>query len=92
MGLAGGAAGLAFIGVGAVIDTIGLRAGLTVGFLATVPAAVIAYRALAGRKTADTPQLLIGAMCGCLSCSCITMPGSHRCSANCACPSLAATG
>jgi MFS family permease len=92
MGLAGGAAGLAFIGIGAVIDTVGLRAGLSVGFLASVPAAVIAYRALAGRKIADAPQLLIGAMCGCLSCSCITMPGTHRCSANCACPSLAATG
>jgi hypothetical protein len=84
MGLAGGAAGFAFIGIGAVIDNIGLRAGLSLGFLATIPAAIIAYRALAGHTTAE-PRLLIGAMCGCLSCSCVTVPGKHRCSENCAC-------
>ena len=59
MGLAGGAAGFAFIGIGAVIDTIGLRAGLSIGFLATLPAALIAYRALAGRETCE-PRVLIG--------------------------------
>ena len=84
MGLAGGAAGFAFIGIGAVIDNVGLRAGLSVGFLATIPAAIVAYRALTGHKTAE-PRLLIGAMCGCLSCSCVTVPGEHRCSENCAC-------
>jgi FSR family fosmidomycin resistance protein-like MFS transporter len=91
MGLAGGAAGLAFIAIGAVIDSVGLRAGLSLGFVATLPAALIAHRALADRTTADSPQLLIGAMCGCLSCSCVTVTDGHRCSEACACPTLAAT-
>jgi FSR family fosmidomycin resistance protein-like MFS transporter len=91
MGLAGGAAGLAFIAIGAVIDGMGLRAGLSLGFVATLPAALIAYRALTDRTTADSPQLLIGAMCGCLSCSCVTVSERHRCSEACACPTIAAT-
>jgi FSR family fosmidomycin resistance protein-like MFS transporter len=91
MGFAGGLAGFAFIAIGAVIDNVGLRAGLSVGFIATLPAAVIAYLALADRDTAETPRLLIGAMCGCLSCSCVTASGGHRCSEACACPRLATT-
>jgi FSR family fosmidomycin resistance protein-like MFS transporter len=91
MGLAGGAAGLAFIAIGAVIDSVGLRAGLSLGFVATLPAALIAFRALADREAADAPQLLIGAMCGCLSCSCVTVSEGHRCSEACACPQLIAT-
>jgi FSR family fosmidomycin resistance protein-like MFS transporter len=90
MGLAGGVAGFAFIGIGAAIDVVGLRAGLSIGFLATLPAALIAYRALAGRETSE-PRVLIGAMCGCLSCSCVTVPGSHRCSETCACDIAPAT-
>jgi FSR family fosmidomycin resistance protein-like MFS transporter len=91
MGFAGGLAGFAFIAIGAVIDNVGLRAGLSVGFIATLPAAVIAYLALADRDTAETPRLLIGAMCGCLSCSCVTASGGHHCSEACACPRLATT-
>ena len=42
MGLAGGAAGLAFVGIGALADAIGLRPALSAGFLASIPAAYIA--------------------------------------------------
>jgi FSR family fosmidomycin resistance protein-like MFS transporter len=89
MGLAGGAAGFAFIGIGALADAVGLRAGLTVGFLAVVPAAAIARRARARRPATDSPQLLLGAMCGCISCSCVSTPGGHRCTDSCACSELA---
>ena len=89
MGLAGGAAGIAFIGIGAAADALGLRAGLSLGFLAAVPAAVIARRALSGRTVAESPQLLVGAMCGCLSCTCVVTAETHRCSERCACPVLA---
>jgi FSR family fosmidomycin resistance protein-like MFS transporter len=81
MGLANGAAGLAFIGVGALADAAGLRIGLTVGFLAAVPAAVIARHALASLPTTE-PQLLIAALCGCVACGCAV--ADTRCDDNCA--------
>jgi FSR family fosmidomycin resistance protein-like MFS transporter len=70
MGLAGGAAGFAFIAIGALADAIGLKAALSVGFLASVPAALVARRALADRTKADSPRMLPGVTCSCLSCAC----------------------
>lgn len=86
MGLAGGAAGLAFIGIGAVADSVGLRTGLSIGFLAAVPAALIARQALADQPVAESPKLLLGAACGCLPCACAITATSHRCGESCACP------
>lgn len=86
MGLAGGAAGFAFVGIGAIADSVGLRTGLSIGFLATVPAALIARQFLADQPVADSPKLLVGAACGCLSCACAVSATLHRCGETCACP------
>jgi MFS transporter, FSR family, fosmidomycin resistance protein len=42
MGFAGGVAGLLYIGIGWLQETVGLMVAMQVGFLAVVPAAVLA--------------------------------------------------
>ena len=65
MGFASGAAGIAFIGIGQLIDTTSLTVGLAVGFAALLPAAAIAGRSL-GRNAAEADVLdLVAAGCGC---------------------------
>jgi FSR family fosmidomycin resistance protein-like MFS transporter len=70
MGFATGAAGIAFVGIGALIDTAGLGTGLIVGFGFLIPAAAIASRALE-RHPVDTPAIdLVAAGCG-DACACL---------------------
>jgi hypothetical protein len=50
LGVGSGIAGLAYVGVGALQGWIGLAPAMTLVFALLVPAAVIAYRALAPRR------------------------------------------
>ena len=85
MGLANGAAGLAFIGIGALSDATSLRTGLTVGFAAAFPAAIITRRALSHSASA-TPRQLVGATCGCVACGCAI--ADTRCDDTCTCSTM----
>jgi len=74
MGLANGAGGLGFAAIGCLADGHGLRGALLVGFAAVVPAALIARRALAKRRTSDEPHLYVTASgCAGSGCSCESM-------------------
>ena len=73
MGFAGGAAGIAFIAIGALMDAAGLTAGLVLGFAFLVPAALIAGRALDPRPTVvPVLDLVAAASCGSDACACPT--------------------
>jgi len=83
MGLAGGAAGLAFIGIGALADAIGLRPALSVGFLASIPAAYIARRALSDSSVTGAPLLVLGTACACGAGTAVVAAQHDPCSASC---------
>ena len=71
MGFASGAAGVLFVGIGALMDAAGLTAGLIAGFAFLAPAAFIAGRALDPRP-ASLPVLdVVAAACG-DACACPT--------------------
>lgn len=70
MGFASGAAGIAFIGVGQLIDATSLTIGLSVGFAALLPAAAIAGRSLGRRPSSGDVLDLVAAGCGCGACRC----------------------
>ena len=70
MGFAAGSAGIVFVAVGALADAAGLAVGLTVGFAALVPAALIAARALDRRPATAAATDLVAAGCGCGACAC----------------------
>ena len=70
MGFAAGTAGIAFVGVGALADAAGLTVGLTVGFAALLPAAVLAGRVLDHSPSTAEAIDLVAAGCGCGTCVC----------------------
>ena len=70
MGFAGGAAGIAFVGIGFIADAAGFPIGLAVGFAALIPAAVIAGRTLDRLPSATNVLDVVAAGCGCHVCMC----------------------
>jgi MFS transporter, FSR family, fosmidomycin resistance protein len=67
MGFAAGVAGITYIGIGWLQQTIGLTAAMQIGFMALVPGALLAWYALRpspAQTSEDTPQTA-AASCGC---------------------------
>ena len=72
MGFAMGIAGLLYIGIGVLQETIGLVAAATLAYLALIPAAVLAFVVLGRRDVATTATVadpteiaLLGVQCPC---------------------------
>jgi MFS family permease len=71
MGFASGTAGILFVGIGALMDAVGLTAGLIAGFAVLAPAALIAGRGLDPRPATLPVLEVVAAACG-DACACPT--------------------
>ncbi len=86
MGVATGIAGVLYIGIGRLQDLVGLAPAMRLGFLAVIPAALVAYVALTKyRVSADVavPVVVAGSRCGCAGCACTILAGGDLVNRSC---------